>query len=150
MNEVRSTDLPSYQRWSDQFLSPVPPSGYLLYETSLISAMVVSELIFPQLIEVRGCVVRAEKYHEQVFNQWCDTFHGDLEQIERITNFQPMRDYFRTEDEIEERALVTLAERVALGWRTIAPIRFPDRRFSVEVNDESEDEGPTVVLFSQR
>lgn len=125
-------------------------SGYVELEIPLLSAMLLVELVFPRLVEVRGCVVRADKYSEANFNSWFDTLKGDTERIERIINFLPTRHFFEPADEVEERALETLAERIALGWRTQAALQFPDRPLVAEVLEGTEDDGPTVVLYTRK
>lgn len=150
MNEYRAVDLPTFQAWSRRFVPPMPPSAYLELQIPLLSAMLVTELIFPRLIEVRGCVVREDRYEQANFDNWFATLNGDVEQVERITNFFPTRGYFEPSDDVEEQALETLAERTALGWRTQAALQFPGRAMVAEVVDGGEDDGPTVLLYTQR
>ena len=149
MTDIRARDLPVFQDWSRQFVPPTTPSAYLVHKTTLLSAMLMTELIFPRLIEVRGCVVREDKYEEANFNSWFATLKGDVEQVERIINYFPTLLWFDPADEVEERALGTLADRIALGWRTQAALQFPDRPLVAEVVEGTDDDGPTVVLYTR-
>jgi hypothetical protein len=150
MTIIRAIDLPAFKAWSNKFEPPMRASGYLEHETTTLSAMFVVELVFPSLIEVRGCVLRADKYNEPNFNGWWQALGGDPEQVERIINFFPTRGYFQPADDVEERALEVLADRIALGWRTTAAIQFPDRPIVAEVIEGTEDDGPTVILYTKR
>jgi hypothetical protein len=150
MSSLRATDLPAFQQWSTQFVPGRRASAYLEHETSLLSTMFVVELVFPYLIEVRGCILREDKYEESNFNHWWNALNGDLEQVERIVNHLPMRFFFDPADVVEERALEVLADRFALGWRTQAALQFPDRPIVVDVVEGNEDEGPTVLMYTRR
>lgn len=148
--EPRATDLPAFRAWSRQFVPEMRASGYLTHEIPLLSAMLVVELAFPRLVEVRGCVVREDKYEQANFDDWFAALDGDVEQVERIINFFPTLHYFEPADEVEERALGALAEYIALGWRAQATLRFPGRPLVAEVLEGTPDDGPTVVLYTRR
>lgn len=146
MKDISATDLPAFQEWRRQFVPELGPAEYLEHETSLVSAMLVAELIFPRLIDVRGCVIRQDRYQKSAFDEWWDELHGDREQIERVLNFLQLTDVFDPVDSIERTALDVLAQRIALGWRTQADLQFPDRGLTVEVVPTDED-GPYVLLY---
>jgi hypothetical protein len=148
MNDVRATDLPAFQQWSKSFLPGRRASAYLEHHISAFSAMLVLELVFPRLIEVRGCVLRADKYEQANFDAWWAHLDGDREQLERITNFFPTKAHFPPADSAEEEALKVLAEGIARGWQAQSAAQFPDRPIAVEIVDESEDDGPTVIMYT--
>ena len=148
MSEVRAADLPAFRAWSGRLVPPGDTAGYLAWEIPVLPAMVLLELVFPRLIEVRGCVVRADRYDKDNFDNWYDHFDGDVEQVERITNFLRVDDWFEPGDEIEEQALQTLADRIALGWRAQAARQFPERPLVAEAIRSTEDYGPVVVLYT--
>lgn len=144
-------ELPAFERWRNSFVPGMrSTSAYLEHETSLLSAVLVLELIFPRLTDVQGCVLRADRYEPTNFDQWWAALGGDRTQVELAVNAQPMRYYFDPADEVEQRALGTLAERIALGWRAQAALQFPDRPVTVQVVDGTEDEGPIVLLYCRR
>jgi hypothetical protein len=149
-DEPVATDLPAFRAWSTQFVPPMKPSGYVTHEIPLLSAMLVVELVFPRLIDVRGCILRADRYDEANFDDWWTSTEGNSDQIERILNYFPTLMYFEPTDEVEERALEVLADRIALGWRAQAAIQFPNRPIVVRVIEGTEDDGPSVMMYTDR
>ena len=147
MSEIRAADFPGFQSWANAFVPPITPSGYLENKTSLLSALLVVELTFPRLVEIRDCVLLADRHDPSTFERWWDALGGDQEQVERVVNAQPMRALFEPADEVEDAALRVLAERIARGWRSAAALRFPDRAIVVEVVEGGDDDGPTVLLY---
>jgi hypothetical protein len=143
VNDIRAEQLPAFRAWSERFDPPTDRLGYLTHEVSVTTATVVSELFFPELVEVRGCVLLADGYEPANFEAWWSRTGGDRTAIERTLNHLHLWDLFDPADEPEERALDVLARRIAEGWRRTAEAAFPDRAFEVIVTD---DYGPTVVM----
>jgi hypothetical protein len=115
-------------------------------KVGITGATIVSELFFPELIEVRGCILLASGYEQANFDEWWETTAGDHIAIERVINHLHLWDLFEPSGEPEERALEVMARRVAQAWRCHAVETFPDREFEVAVTD---DYGPTIVLNSR-
>ncbi|MFI2364240.1 hypothetical protein [Promicromonospora sp. NPDC019610] len=146
MSELRATDLPAFQQWSNSFEPPANATAYLSQNLSVTSAVLFADLLFPRMVEVRDCVILEDRYEPANFDQWWESTGGDPVAVERLLNHLHLWDVFEPDGEPEERALEQLAHHVARTWRMHAERQFPNRAFVSEVTDEY---GPTVVLTTR-
>jgi hypothetical protein len=147
LSEIRAEELPKFRAWSEQFEPPADTSAYIAQEVSVTGATVLSELFFPELVEVQDCVLLATRYEPSNFDGWWERTGGDHTAIERVLNHLHLWDLFEPSGEEEERALDVLSRKIAFAWRSCAEARFPERSFEVNVTDEY---GPTVVMSTRR
>ncbi|GAA2445434.1 hypothetical protein [Agromyces soli] len=138
-------DLPVFTAWRSQYVPPLDEVSYLATHLEVTSAALFAKLMTPEFVAVRGCVLVKDRFSPERFEEWMTTAHGSTVVVERALNRLYLWDVFETASEAEERALVRLAERMAVSWKLHAMNQFPDREFEAEVTD---DYGPTVVLWS--
>ncbi len=147
MSEFRSSDLPAFQEWSQKFTPPMDSRDYVVHNVDVTAAVILSDLFYPELVIVRGCLLLADQYEHDNFTEWWTTLEGNTQDIERVVNHLHIWDLFTPAGPIEEQALELLAQRVAQAWQMHAERQFPDRTVTVTVTD---DYGPTIVMFSAR
>jgi len=145
LNQFRASDLPEFRAWSQKFDPPADVDAYISQNVGVTAAVAISEIFFPQLIEVRGCILLAHRYQHSNFEDWWTRTAGNRNEIERALNHVHLWDLFEPTGEQEEDALVELARRIAWAWRSWAATLFPKRTFVTAVVD---DYGPTVVMHS--
>jgi len=87
-------------------------------------------LFWPEFVEVRGCVLLAERYDPEDFSSWWNQTSGNVRAIEGVVNETHLYDLVRDDDIGEERLgrLYDAAQRLAACWRAALAVRFPDRR----------------------
>lgn len=146
MTDFDSEDIPSFRAWRSQFRPPPDAAAYLAEHLNVTAAALFSELMCPDLTFVRGCVILTSRYRKDNFEQWWAQEDGNVSAIEAVVNHVHLWDIFEPVGEIEERALESLARRMARSWALHAESQFPDRIFVAEVTDEY---GPTVVLRTE-
>jgi hypothetical protein len=144
--DIRADELPEFRAWSERFEPPADTSVYITQNIGITTAMVLSELFFPELTKVRDCILLLSHYEPSNFDKWWASTAGDRVAVERVINHVHLWDLFEPTDEPEKRALEVLSRRVAQAWRCYAEASFPDREFEVTVTDEY---GPTVVMNSR-
>lgn len=143
MNDPTTPELPAFDAWRQSF-DPAPDSlSYLSEHLTLTAAVLFADLMLPDLVEVRGCVLRRAAYDPAVFDEWWATEKGQVAAIERVINHLHLWDVFEPTDAGEEAALSWLAGRIAESWQRHGASLFPDHRFVAEVTDEY---GPTVTF----
>lgn len=149
MTEFDSRDLPKLVAWSESFEPSPDPFNYVRRHVTVTAAFLLLEIVLPKLVVVRGCVLRETKYEESNFEHWWTATNGNVQAVEGVLNELHLWDLFDGgSDEYSEsdyRALEDLAPRIANSWRSIAEAQFPDRTFTVEVEDSY---GPTISLVS--
>lgn len=147
MIDPQRLDLPEFRQWSEQFVPPGDENDFVIRHVSVTAAYLLAEtLFFPQLIQVRGCVLIANRYDPTNFDDWWQEFDGDTAAVEKMINHLHLWDAFDPDGDAEHQAVAALADRVAQSWRAHAAAEFPDRTFTVDVVD---DYGPTVCLSSR-
>lgn len=111
MYDFRSTELPEFRTWSQGFQPPAGTFAYISQNVSVAAAAVVTELFFPELVSVRGCVLLVSRYEPSNFEEWWDRAEGNCQSVECAMNHIHLWDLFESTGEAEEHALVALAHR---------------------------------------
>lgn len=145
MTELDPNDLPAFRAWRTQYEPELNAASYLSEHLTVTTARLFADVIIPELVEVRGCVILKSRYEPENFEEWWSHQGGDKVAVEGIINRLVLWDMFEAADDYEERALRDLATRIASTWRLHAEQCFPGRRFVTTVTD---DYGPTVVMTS--
>ena len=109
-------------------------------------------LLWPDWIEIEGCVLRREVAEAENVRRWLATDDGSVRRTEWALNHLHLYDeveegWDEPQDVLDQR-LLDVAERVAQAWRASLASAFPSRRFTVEVAGPDHDHGPTVYAFS--
>ena len=109
-------------------------------------------LLWPDWVEVEGCVLRREMADEENVRQWMATEGGSVQRTEWVVNhvhlYDEVEQGWEEPRELLDERLLAVAERLAAAWRASLAAAFPSRVFHVEVAGAEEDYGPTVYAFS--
>lgn len=143
MDEFDPKRLEKFVTWSEQWTTPLGEWNYLRAHVSLTSATLFARLMFPEFIEVRGCVIVREFYNPETFDGWWASLDGDRRAVEYNVNWLTMWDMWEPEGEDEEAALESVAAHIALSWKLQASLKFPYITWNTQV---IEMYGPVVTL----
>jgi hypothetical protein len=109
-------------------------------------------LLWPEWVEVEGCVLRSDVAEAENVRRWLATDGGSVQRIEWALNhvhlYDEVEQGWEEPQDILDRRLLDAAERLAAAWRASLAAAFPTRTFQVEVAGADEDYGPTVYAFS--
>jgi hypothetical protein len=115
------------------------------------AAIVLARLFWPEFVEHRGGVFLDFQFDEANVDNWVASLDGDALQAERVVNHTHLWDmFYRTSEDVPPRALTELGEILCRCWRHAAEEAFPDREFIVELENEPDDYGPTLYLYTKR
>jgi len=137
--------LPKFRSWACSLAPPARPLAYMANHLSTTNASIFLDIVVPQFLVRDDCVLVEFLTSDKSFVQWKELHNGDVSRIERSVNRLILWSWFDFDNEIEERAIESMAEKIAFSWRSCASAVFPDRNFEVSV---ANDYGPTVVLSS--
>ena len=113
--------------------------GYADYEV----AIAFTNLYWPNFVERRGCIVRAEFATDALDRCW-DSTGGNREQIELVLNHLHIADIIPSESgAADERLLSYLGQSIAQMWRARLRDLFPDRECVVTFVDDESDGTPS-------
>ena len=110
--------------------------------------LALTELLWPEFVEHRGCVFLKFVFDEAGVNRWFENLEGNNSAIEAVVNHVHLWDFFSATTEEERAGLSHLADVVQAMWQTLIGQRFPGREFAVSVSDETNDYVPTLTLCS--
>lgn len=144
MNRVDAAELPGVAGWQAAFTPPVGEVDYLSEHLNVASALLFSRLLYPELILVEGCVLRADAYQAENLSQWLSDPSRPTSAIEAVLNKLHLWDIFKTTTDVEELALAEIGQTLSHTWLAAARSQFPEDEFRCELTD---DYGPTVTLF---
>jgi|GEM_PF-2861521 len=132
----------------DQWLDPQLARDNLWQGGTPELLLVAHRFLYPEFIEIRGCVLLPWAYDDDNFEQWWSKLNGECSAIESVLNHTHVWDLFSAESKNVEldRAVAGLLVEC---WKVCLQSRFPDRSFDVTWKDDPEDYGPTVYVQSR-
>jgi hypothetical protein len=100
---------------------------------------------WPDLTEVNGCILRADRYSPENFAAWWREHSGDRWRIEDVVNELHLYDLVGDDyDDGQLGELEEIARRMADAWTGALAVKFPDRSFHVRLATEPGEYGPTL------
>lgn len=144
---IEAMSLPDAAAWRSGFGGSVGLFDFVARHVSLTAALAFGEVLWPAFVVERGCVLLKERYEPSALDQWWAQLAGDVAALEAVVNHVHVWDLF-DQDAVDglEGACSEMAELIAATWRCALAEAFPDRSFSVVVDND--DYGPTVTFRS--
>lgn len=143
MTEFDATRLADFVAWSRAWEPPLTELDFVAAHVSITSATLFTQIMFPDLLCVRGCLIVRRHYKPEFFEQWWEQSGGNLREVERNVNRMYLWHHFEPEGPEQEAAVAYLASKIALSWRLQATLAFPDIEWETCVEEVY---GPVVVL----
>ncbi|MBL7498757.1 hypothetical protein I6A84_04380 [Frankia sp. CNm7] len=147
---MQLTDLPQAKAWVAE-VGTFDLRTFTLSNVSIAEACAVATLMSPEFIEYRGCILLRfvfDALDASGVDTWIDHFRGDVQAVETMVNHIHLWEFFKSQSEDEDEALVDLARRMATSWKCSARSQFPERVFAVEFDDGTNDYGPTLAIHT--
>lgn len=72
--------------WSTAWEPPLTELDFVTTQVSLTSAALFTKMMFPDLLQIRGCLIVRQHYKPEFFEQWWERSRGDLREVERNVN----------------------------------------------------------------
>lgn len=149
------SQLPGYQKegrqWTDNALV------YYLSTLSLEQALALTSFLWPDFVEYKGCVILADRFREDSFEEWFHELGGDLTAIEAMMNHFHIQDVcLRFGGTFKEGAEEIPFELLDEWGRVIAQMLecrlrhcYPNKSFKVNYEQLLEEED-IIISFWQR
>ena len=154
LTRTRLEDLAEISQWITAW-SPQPSAmDFVSQNVSLAKALAVMRLVWPEFIEIRGCVLLSSQYSASAFEQWWETLDGDQVRIEQVMNHVHLWDVFGPTlvadgtNPAEEAALEELGRLMCRTFIAALAEGFPGRQFDVMYSADPDEYGPTVSFWS--
>lgn len=147
---MQLTDLPQVKAWVAD-VGNFNLRTFTLSSVSIAEAYTVATLMSPGFIEYRGCIlldIAFDAFDTSGVDTWIDHTKGDIQSVESMVNHVHLWDFFNPQSENEDDALVDLAHRMATSWKCSACSQFPEKAFTVEFDDGTNDYGPTLSIHT--
>jgi hypothetical protein len=151
-----------FVEWRDGFgpdAADFSPLDFVNQEQAVPFVIAARWLFCPDFIEYRGCVI-VEKNRavggsglapadQAIVDDWFSTLGDDRAAVEAKVNLLNVADLFASVDTTPfEDDLSGLARSIAECWQGLLAVRYPGRRFTVEVYDDDFGAGPEVTFHS--
>jgi len=148
MDGMDPMDYPEIGDWARKLGEGVDSVDFLTRHGRLSHWLVVAHVLWPEFVEVDGCVLWSRVYEPANLREWQARLPGRPAAVERTLNQLMLWQVIDCRDTPEDNAaLAALAAVIARSWRAALAERFPDKRFDVEA--VATEDGP-VVTFSTR
>lgn len=106
----------------------------------------LTALVWPDLLEVQGCVVRRSSYNPATFATWWDQYGAEPWRIEAVLNEVHLYDWVSDFEADDLPRLERVAQRISEAWTSALARGFPAREFIVRNETEPDAYGPTVTF----
>lgn len=138
------------------------PIDFINQESAVPFVMAARWLFCPDFFEYRDCVFVVKntapstndphltEHDKAIIDDWFRVLRNDRAAVESKTNLLNVAALFASVDIAPfENDLLGLARSIAECWQGLLMVRFPDRRFTVEVYDDGSDSGPELTFHSE-
>ena len=143
--------LPRVVSWRAGFGDTPGLFDYLGEQGGATLAVAFAALFWPRFVEERGCVLLAEQYDAERFQEWWTQLDGECRAIEATINHLHLWDVIDPDaEDVPPEAMRHLAAVLAKTWRAALREQWPDREFDVSITDEPDDYGPTITVARDR
>lgn len=124
---------------------------YLSVRGDFELAAAFTKLFWPDFKNVEDCILLAEQYEQETFQEWKQKLNGDRKQIESVINHVHIYDLFlNTKNENLDPAIYeTIATAMMKCWKCALSEAFPGKKFKIEYETEPEEYGPTLTFFQE-
>ncbi|MDI3423555.1 hypothetical protein [Streptomyces luteolus] len=138
---------PEVKSWIEEHSGSLDSVDFLTRNASLGTWLAIYHVIWPDFVEVEGCVLWRRSYEVSNFREWFRRFEGDVPAVEATLNRLILGDIIENDDLPEDRAvLMELAEMTAKSWGIALRESFPSKSF--EVGCANTEDGPVVWFHS--
>lgn len=131
------------KKWSDESLVSI--WDYVSYNIHPETVLIILHFIQPKICHIEGHYLLDDFYAEEVFNEM--KLKLSAKQVEADLNRIRMYDLFGHAKDVDDTIFLHVAERIKSSWKGNLSVLFPNINFTVEVNNDSEDYGPSVTFF---
>jgi hypothetical protein len=143
--------LPTYRRERDEIGEHYTLLNFVATHGTVEFAVAFSKLFWPDFVERRGCIILADGFTEEGFEQWWVALDADVMRIEMMMNHTHLGDVFLNAsdlDTIDEQVIDYLGHLLVDMWTARVGSLFPDRQFVVEYMWDLGD-WPTIYLYQK-
>jgi hypothetical protein len=127
--------------------------NYIESRGSFELAVAFGNLFWPDFLEHKGCILRADVFDEENFERWWREKNGDTKAIECALNLVHVEELVPSDTtQLDEGVYKYLCQTLAETWLARVTSLYPDRQFVVSCTgcDDAEPEGgPTVYLYQK-
>jgi hypothetical protein len=138
--------LPDFSAMRARASWPYTLQNYIETRGTFELAVAFAELFWPTFVEREGCILRADVFSEERFQQWWAESSGDRRVVECAMNLLHVEDLIPSDTTpLAAEVYGHLAEAIAQMWRARVQLVFPHRRVVVQCS--TKQGGPTIQLF---
>ncbi len=141
--------LPDFSQLRSQVDWKYSLHNYIESRGSTELAVAFTQLFWPEFIVRNDCVIRADGFDNQNFDQWWAQTSGNRRAIECAMNVLHTRDLVPSDETVLDDSVIDyLGNVIAEMWRARLLLLFPERAFEVRYSavGEEPDSGSVVVF----
>lgn len=136
------------ERWGDK--DRVGFGSYVSSELHPEDALIFSKLLFPNFVEVDGCVLLEDRFDLENFSRWMKEMEGATASVERVLNHTHIYDIFGgCKYDVSDSIFEQLGKVIAFSWGVALKKSFPTRSFCVSFSFSEADYGPVVTFWQE-
>ena len=142
--------VPLHQAW-DKVDAELGIREYVAAHSGYRLSPVFDTLFHADFKEVAGCVLLADNYGKESFDEWREQFGGETAAIEAFVNHVHVSSLFAHVPSSpcgNQSVCEYVAQAVLMSWKQALQLEFPDRHFSFSYTAAGSD-GDPLLTFSQ-
>ena len=142
MSRRDPNNIGAVARWNEETGGNYGIANFLSQELDPEILLAATHLLWPDFVEVRGCLIRADAYESSNFESWWNETNGDRPRIESVLNHLHLWDVFPGYDD-DAGVLGELADVLIETWAAALDLHYPDCSFRVDRDDHY---GPGITF----
>ncbi|MFT3675207.1 MAG: hypothetical protein QM781_04845 [Chitinophagaceae bacterium] len=139
-----------FEEWKGQWADPskMELSDYISFNLHPEDFLIFSSLLFPELIEVDGCVFFKTHYNPDSYSRWKKALYEDRSAIEKMINHVHVYDLFdHRSGNVSESVFDEVGKLLQTSWSCYFRFKYPEWQIAVEYSNSDQDYGPTLYVY---
>jgi hypothetical protein len=119
---------------------------------SPLYAVGIASVLWPRVVEYRGCFLIEDLFEPEGADQWIATLEGRTREVESVINHVHLWDLFDVfADGVDNSdRLLQFARFMVTMWQQAAEAQHPSKRFDASLTNNEDEYGPVVTLACVR
>lgn len=134
------------ERWGDK--DSITLWQYVNFNVHPEDILILGSLMFPNFIEIDGCVLLSSNYDEDVFKEM--QLNYDNQMIEKNINHVRIYDVFANcVDDVDDLVFERIGKLLQFSWSGYLRQKFPDRKIIVTYLNDEQEYSPTLSVYQE-
>lgn len=145
-----NSNITKFLKWKDNWKQKdsIGVLDYISYNFHPDDILIISELLFPKIIEIDGCLLLSFNYDANIYKEIKMKVNNETIYIEKNINRIRIYDVFSNcSESISEDSFIKIGELLKFSWEIHLKNKFKDKFFKINLINEINEYGPIIEFY---